>query len=195
MAFFSIAHCINPLIGLYAGLSASIFALLIKIGFTWYSTSLTSLPILVYHIPTFCGSLYLSNLAHSSPTFAKRLLAAFIPALCMILFSIHPVGSGAFAYTFFWLIPLGTALIPHNNLFLHALGSTFSSHAVGSVLWIYLINSLSVATWYGLIPVVIAERLFFASGMTLIVLAARKMKAVAPKALRVTTWLSTTQPN
>jgi hypothetical protein len=182
MAFFSIAHCINPLIGLYAGLSASIFALLIKIGFTWYSTSLTSLPILVYHIPTFCGSLYLSNLAHSSPTFAKRLLAAFIPALCMILFSIHPVGSGAFAYTFFWLIPLGTALIPHNNLF-------------GSVLWIYLINSLSVATWYGLIPVVIAERLFFASGMTLIVLAARKMKAVAPKALRVTTWLSTTQPN
>lgn len=179
MAFFSLAHCINPLVGLYAGFSATLLALFIKIGFSWYGTSMTLLPLLVYHIPSFCGALYLNKLAKETPSLFTRLAMAALPAICMALFAAHAVGNGALAYTLFWLIPITLALVPHRNMFAHALGATFTCHAVGSVLWLYTINALSAQAWLALIPVVMVERLFFASGMTLCVLAVNKLKALS----------------
>lgn len=79
-------------------------------------------------------------------------------------FIVHPVGGAAWAYSLYWLIPVALYMIRKESLFLTALGSTFTAHAVGSVIWIYA-NPMTPQTWLALIPVVFIERLVFASGM------------------------------
>ena len=86
---------------------------------------------------------------------------------CFTAFGLHTVGSQALAYTLFWFIPLISTLIAHKNIFIHTVASTFTAHAVGSVLWLYSVGPVTPAAWLGLIPVVMVERLLFASGMTL----------------------------
>lgn len=55
------------------------------------------------------------------------------------------------------------------NLFPHvsskSLGSTFTAHAVGGAMWNYTVP-MTPAAWIALIPVVIFERLLFASGIS-----------------------------
>lgn len=87
-----------------------------------------------------------------------------VPILAIIVFLAHPNGRQVPYYTLFWLIPL-LAYKFRNNLFIKSLGSTFSAHAVGGMLWIWAFN-LPATVWQGLIPVVIAERLLFAVGIT-----------------------------
>jgi hypothetical protein len=50
------------------------------------------------------------------------------------------------------------------NLFLNSLGATFTSHAVGSVIYLYAFG-LTPAIWLSLIPVVFLERGFFTVGI------------------------------
>ena len=47
---------------------------------------------------------------------------------------------------------------------MRGLGATFTAHAVGGAAWIWAFN-LKAAVWQGLIPVVISERLLFATGI------------------------------
>lgn len=161
MASFSLAHCLTPLIGLLAG----------GIGATAFFAARTVFNsgslILACHLPTFGAALYLSALTTTNYNISlgKKLVLAAIPLGCMLLFILHPVGYAAFVYSLFWLIPLASLAIPHNNLFFHMLGSTFTAHAIGSVLWLYAGLIPDAHIWINLIPVVIIERLLFASGM------------------------------
>src|SRR5207237_10360114 len=82
----------------------------------------------------------------------------------MALFIVHPIGSQAFMYSFYWLIPIGLFGLARKTLFLEALGSTFVAHAVGSVIWLYTVPT-TAGMWVGLIPIVAVERLLFAMGM------------------------------
>jgi hypothetical protein len=84
-----------------------------------------------------------------------------------MLFAIHPIGSYALPYTAYWIIPLIALAYPHKNFFAHALGSTFITHAVGSVIWLYT-RPTTPLYWMSLIPVVIIERLLIAAGMTIL---------------------------
>ena len=88
-----------------------------------------------------------------------------IPILAMIIFWAHPVGRQVWFYALFWLIPIA-AYFRRDNLFVRSLGSTFSAHAVGGAAWIWAFN-LPASVWVGLIPVVAAERLLFAAGISL----------------------------
>lgn len=47
-----------------------------------------------------------------------------------------------------------------------SLGATFTAHAVGGASWIWAFN-LPPAIWNSLIPVVISERLLFATGIAI----------------------------
>src|SRR3989338_1676241 len=58
------------------------------------------------------------------------------------------------------------AYFKRNNLFIKSLGATFTAHAVGGMMWIWAFN-LPASIWNSLIPVVITERLLFASGIAL----------------------------
>ena len=155
MTFFSMTPMITPLSGLFGGLSGSCavfgIGLLLKLLF------FKSLPlkILVYHVPGFFGALYLAR--------SGSLIRLWVPLICMLLFIVHPVGGAAWVYSLYWLIPVILYFLPHNNLFLRCLGSTFVAHAVGSVMWLYM-TGMPATAWLALIPVVAAERLTFAAG-------------------------------
>jgi len=181
MAFFGASHCISPLIGYYSGATTTFLTFFMRtIIFALMSTSLP-ITSLFYHIPTLCASLYFATYTSTNNILRNRLAMATIPILCFMLFYLHPIGNQALAYTFFWLIPLLSLLITHKNIFIHALASTFIAHAVGSVIWIYTIGPKTAAAWLALIPIVIIERVLFASGMVLCIqlVAALKKHPVA----------------
>ncbi len=89
---------------------------------------------------------------------------AVIPLIAMFLFVIHPVGSQAWYYSLYWLIPLLATLFT-KRLFFRSLGATFTAHAVGSIAFLYTIPT-TPELWILLIPVVAVERLAFALGIS-----------------------------
>ncbi len=86
-----------------------------------------------------------------------------IPALCMILFVAHDVGSAAWCYSLYWLIPMILYFVK-DSIVSRALSSSFVAHAIGSVIWLYT-KIIPAEIWLGLIPVVGCERLLMAGGM------------------------------
>lgn len=155
--FFSAANCFVPLTGAFCGMAGS--------------TMLFGMAMLA-RMALYGGLLPLSYLAHSVPGmvagyyFASRSawIRLLVPVLCIALFLLHPVGGVAWAYASYWLIPIGLYFLHSNHLFLTALGSTFTAHAVGSVIWLYTVP-MDAGAWQALIPIVLIERLLFASGM------------------------------
>lgn len=87
-----------------------------------------------------------------------------VPVLAIIGFLVHPIGRQVPYYASFWIIPL-LAYRFRKNLYMKSLGATFTAHAVGGVAWVWALN-LPASVWNSLIPVVIAERLIFAAGIS-----------------------------
>lgn len=156
LSYFSLASIVMPLSGL------------LGIGFVGFSTvarmamnvllSGSPLSATVYYIPTVCASLYWSS--------KSKLFSVVIPLVCMALFMLHPVGSQAFVYSFYWLVPVALAFVSRKFIFTHALTSTFIAHAVGSVMWVYLSPMVTPTDFITLLPVVAIERFVVALGMT-----------------------------
>jgi hypothetical protein len=173
-AFFSVSQCLSPLIGLWSGTVSSCVVFFIRTIFGWSSLGI-SLFSTLYHIPTFCGALYLST--------SSKLVRASIPLLCILLFVTHPIGSQSFVYSFYWFIPIFIAFYNTKSIFLQALGSTFAQHAVGSIIWLYSKN-MSPIEWNALISIVWAERLLFALTATILYYVVINIKQ----------WLENTKP-
>lgn len=93
---------------------------------------------------------------------SKKLIAV-APALCMILFWLHPEGQKAWFFALYWLIPIFCAF-KRDRLILNSLGSTFTAQAIGSVAFLYAFN-LPAAVWIALIPIVAVERGLFTIGI------------------------------
>lgn len=157
----SLSHCLLPLMGIYfsihhlAGVCA--FRFLIK---KYFLTSACF--VMTYHTPTLCATLYYTY----QQSRIGKYIAALIPLTCMLLFVTDPIGSQVWYYSLYWLIPLATTIVPHRSFFMHALGSTFTAHAVGSLFWLKA-GLLTAPQWQALIPVVCFERLICALAMTL----------------------------
>lgn len=152
MAFFGISQTLAPLAGIFGVKTSSLIFIVRSIT----SLCITKIPLLsatFLHLPTFFGSLYLAN--------QSRLLRSIVPLVCIIIFNLHPVGQQASLYSAYWLIPLFIGLIKPKSFLLQALGATFSTHAIGSIIWL-LNNKLTAIQWNALISIVWAERLTFA---------------------------------
>lgn len=165
-SFFRVNAMVLPLSGMFGMMTMVLTvgcALVSKLNIFSFGNIIM---FLVYHIPSFCGALYFASVV-SHHNVLKKLLFCLIPLACMLLFIAHPVGSHVPYYSFFWLIPVITALISHNSFLLHALGSTFTSHAVGTILWLYT-HTTTVQFWHMLMPIVPFERIVLATGMTLL---------------------------
>lgn len=98
-----------------------------------------------------------------------------IPLIAMALFVLNPIGSQAWAYSLYWLIPVFCAIVKPDSLFFKALGATFMAHCIGSIVWLYFVNPMTPELWLALIPVVAVERLSFAIGITVSFLAINKV--------------------
>jgi len=94
----------------------------------------------------------------------RKYWTAIVPAICMVLFMVHPVGRQVWFYSLYWLIPILGSLFPKKFLLLRSLGATFTAHAVGGVLWLYTIP-MEAGAWVSLIPIVAFERILFAIGI------------------------------
>jgi hypothetical protein len=164
--FFSGINCTGPLLGHYKGLGAFILLVLRKRLFSTqkvlnlaYTSGGGLFNPLIYHIPTFIASAYWFS--------SNKFIRLVLPVICMVIFILHPIGYEAFVYSWFWFIPLVVHFLPYRTPFLEALGTTFLAHAIGTVLTLY-VRPMPAEYWIALIPVVVVERLLFASGMTLI---------------------------
>lgn len=156
-SFFSASQITIPLAGAFGGSLASLmlyFVQSIMYGFT-HSGSI----LFLYHLPTLCAGLYLSQ---TQPRFLKIVL----PILCMALFVCHPVGRLAAPYALYWFIPVIISLSHTQMLFVRALGATFTAHAVGSTIFLYT-KVTDPSLWYTLMPIVPLERLVFATGISM----------------------------
>lgn len=164
--FFSLTQVLMPVIGLYRNKQFNIAIYIIRTASRIFLLGFSPL-IIFYHLPTFCGNAYL---AHKS-IYAK----IGIPLLCMIMFIFHPVGNQAFLYSMYWLIPITIAIFKSESIFLQALGSTFTVHSVGSIIWLYT-KQIDPGLWNMLLPIVIIERLVLASLTTIIFYITKSVK-------------------
>ena len=160
LAFFSGTSIAVPLLGSCLSILGIGAAIGVPMMGTWALGGISSLHYLAYHIPGLFAAASFRYPLHA-------LIHLGIPLLCMVLFVVHPVGSYAFPYALYWLIPLALYLKQSTSLFARALSATFIAHAVGSVIWLYTMP-MTAAAWLALIPVVAVERLCFALGMVVV---------------------------
>ena len=88
-----------------------------------------------------------------------------VPLVAIVVFVAHPIGRTVPYFAAFWFIPIAMYPLRDRSLLARALGTTFSAHAVGGALWIWVF-ALPKAVWVSLIPVVAMERALFAIGIT-----------------------------
>lgn len=156
IAFFSAVAVITPLAGAFAGITGSLGVFGVSILLRALLMGSMPFHFLAYHIPGLFASVHWAT---------QSKIVRIAPALlCMALFIVHPIGSGAALYSLFWLIPVYTTLLATETVFSRALGSTFTAHAVGSVIWLYTVPMAS-DQWLSLMPVVVVERALFTVGM------------------------------
>lgn len=168
--FFSGINFIIPAAGFFLGLPLAGFFVFLSFIFKQIFLG----QILTFGLPTVAATL---NVASSSKKsifyrYFKICLSFVLPLVCMILFILHPVGRAAYIYSFYWFIPMLICLLQLknrlNSFFYTALQSTFVAHALGSIIWLYILP-MTPQYWLALIPIVAIERLVFASGITLVV--------------------------
>ncbi len=94
----------------------------------------------------------------------KNISNLIIPACAMLAFWAHPIGRTAWVYPLYWLIPMVCYFGRDRWLLARSLGATFTAHAVGSTLYLYVF-ALPKEVWIGLIPVVAMERGLFTLGI------------------------------
>lgn len=146
---------LGPILGIISVLGVELANLFIK------QTPLTTSTI-IRLFPTLFAVFYFAVIAKKNSS-SKWILT--VPVICILAFIAHPIGRLVPYYPLiFWWIPI-VAYFKRNNLFLKSLGATFTAHAVGSTAFLYALN-LPASVWQSLPPIVICERLLFATGIS-----------------------------
>lgn len=156
---FTLFDFFGPIAGAFLGPIFGITSVLaVEVGNMFFKHSPWTTGAIIRLFPTLFAVYYFAAIRKKS---GKWILA--VPVLAIIIFLAHPVGRQVPYYTLFWIIPF-IAYKFKNNLFMKSLGATMTAHAVGGAAWIWAFN-LKAAIWNSLIPVVISERLLFATGI------------------------------
>ncbi len=117
----------------------------------------------------------------------KKRFGAAVSAAAIAAFLLHPVGRQAWFFSLYWTIPLIVKILPKkwgDKLFLRSLGSTFTAHAVGGAIWVWAVP-MTASQWTVLIPVVAAERLLFAAGISASYIAVNTVLALLTEKLKI----------
>jgi len=157
--YFTFFQFLGPIAGgfLCAGVGALSVLLAEVVSFAWLGKAINPLNIALL-APMLFATIYFAAYARG------KFAGAAISLVCMAAFIAHPVGQQAWIYSLYWLIPTVALILPE-HLFLRSLGSTFTAHAIGGVIWIYAFPS-TPAFWIALIPIVAFERTLFALGIS-----------------------------
>ncbi len=175
---FTLFEFLGPIPALILGPFLGIISLLIaKVATVVYSQTPLDFIVLLRFLPVLFGAYYFA--IYKNNILQSRIFGILIPIICIVLFCIHPVGSQAWIYSLYWLIPIGLTFVSKKNLFYQSVSTTFIQHAIGSVIWIYFVSPLSAQVWLSLMPLVAIERLIFAIGICLSYLGSIKVLSLA----------------
>ena len=105
-----------------------------------------------------------------------------IPVIAMIAFWAHPEGRLAWVYPLYWFIPLIAYFFQDKYLLARALGATFTAHAVGGALWIWVFN-MKAGIWLSLMPIVWKERGLMVLGICFTYIAFNYLLSIISKKL------------
>lgn len=157
--YFTLFQFMGPIAGGFLGAGVGALSVLLAETISFIYLGKAFEPINVLRLaPMLFAALYFAKYSKG------KLAQAAVPIACMALFMLHPVGSQAWQYSLYWLIPAIALMLPE-RLFLRSLGSTFTAHSIGGIIWLYLIPT-TPAFWMALIPIVAFERILFALGIS-----------------------------
>ncbi len=178
-----IIYFTGPFFGAIAIYGARVIQILIGIS---KSTTLFSY---ILYTPLFLAAFYFYKM------FKKTRYEVLIPLAAIALFLIHPIGRTVWYYSLFWIIPIIISLnkgrilkltrkrdIP--TIYLYALASTFTDHAIGSIMYLYYLN-IPAIYWIMAIPFVPLERAIYALGIMISYLFVRDALKAFQKVLRI----------
>ena len=160
---FTLFDFIAPIAGSFLGLLPAVGSILaIQIVNTLLKGGFVDIGAVIRLFPTLFAVAYFA--IGKDNKFSKFILA--VPLIAMAAFIAHPVGRSVWAYAQYWWIAVICYFFKDKWLFARSLGATFTAHAVGGALWIWVFN-LPAAVWMALIPVVAMERLSMAIGIVI----------------------------
>ena len=173
---FSLFDFYGPIAGAFVG---SVVGLVIVLGMqiiNWMINGFAvDLGTLIRFLPMLLAVIYFSHKT-------KWILA--VPTIAILAFWAHPEGRVAWYYALYWLIPIVMYFAYNKSLLARALGTTFTAHCVGSILFLYAFN-LKSEVWLGLIPIVWKERVLMALGITLTFIAFNYALSLVDKKIKL----------
>ena len=154
---FTIYDAFAPIAGSFIGSIPGVIAVFLMqfFNFLIHGAEIVDTGTIIRFFPMLFAVLYFAK---------KRAANLVIPALAIVAFIAHPIGREVWYFSLFWLIPIIAHFFRDRFLTARALGATFTAHAVGGALWIWVF-ALPAPVWNSLISVVIAERMLFALGI------------------------------
>ena len=184
--FLSGINLIFPILGAFCGILPS--AIFILLFFLFKKIAFGIVP--TFGIPTLISTIFFAvavkRLYNKSILLevCNFVLSVILPLLSIFLFVIHPVAKHAFLYSFYWFIPIAIYVLNRfgifRSVFFISLSTTFIGHAVGGMIWLYMVE-MTAAQWLTLIPIVAIERLTFACGITVSFVLFKKLETVFDK--------------
>jgi len=155
---FTVYDAFAPVAGSFIGSIPGVIAVFLMqlFNFLIHGAQIEDAGTIIRFFPMLFAVLYFSK---------KRKANLIVPLLAFTAFIAHPIGRTVWYFSLFWLVPIAAHFFRDRFLLARALGATFTAHAVGGALWIWVF-ALPAPVWDSLIPIVIAERLLFALGIS-----------------------------
>src|SRR3990167_8997801 len=154
---FTIYDAFVPIAGSFIGAMPGVVAVFLMqfFNFLVHGARIEDAGTIVRFFPMLFAAIYFAQ---------KGKVNLIISMLAITAFVAHPIGREVWYFSLFWLIPIIAHFFRDRFLTARALGATFTAHAVGGALWIWVF-ALPAPVWNSLISVVIAERMLFALGI------------------------------
>jgi len=152
---FTLFEFLAPIGGMFLGPLLGAVSAFVVYGFNMivFHKSLDFLTVALF-LPPMLAAVYFG---------LKNKATSIIFPICIILFLLNPIGRQAWMYSLIWLLPF-IATFFKKRLVFNSLGATFTAHATGSIIFLYMFG-LTPAIWMALIPVVFIERGIFTVGI------------------------------
>jgi hypothetical protein len=154
MAYDAFAPVAGAFIGTLPGVLAVFFMQFIN--FLVHGAVIEDIGTIIRFLPMLFAVLYFAR---------KSKFNLIIPIIAILAFIVHPIGRTVWYFALFWTIPIIAYFFRDRFLLARSLGATFTAHAVGGALWIWVF-ALPAPVWISLIPIVILERALFAIGIS-----------------------------
>ncbi len=140
-----------------------VFLVFSLLGGSYWGRTACSGSVLAFSLTKYLHAKTLVALFNGIPTFfgcammhVSRRCARIAFLIGAFFFLIHPIGSQAYVYPVIWAIPFFATYVP-GSLAQLCIG-TFSTHMMGSLIWLYGGCLVSPVIWRMLPPIVLVER-------------------------------------